>query len=169
MPRLSPGWQVDYAGAPPFEDVCALALVRHIRSIDAGQYLISVEGLVRCRLEEVSSPHAFRQARPIAQGEPACGLAESQVRTEVDLLCQGLRTVSKRLQAPLELLESLLREASSPFHLLDRLGCLLVENPDARQAFLECESVEGRLKMLRELVSSALSLGGQAGLRPSEN
>jgi hypothetical protein len=169
MPCLSPGWQADYAGAPAFQSVSALAIMRTIRSLAADQYLISVEGLVRCRLEEVPSPHAYRRARPVALDPPHCALTPERLHDVVARLCQGLRAVSQRLHLSLQQVDALLQGPADPLAMLDRLGSLLLGSPDQRQAFLECDQVDDRMALVRGVIASRVPLDGHAGLRPSEN
>ena len=169
MPPLLPGWQAGYEGSPAFHPVCALALVRRIHALDGGQFLISVDGLVRCRLSELPSPHPYRLACPTALPEPRLDLTIEQLRLEVGRICTMVRTWSLH-QADMEQhLEALLREDGDHAATLERLGCLLVESADQRQAFLECERLGGRLAMLRSLADSTLPGGRRDGLRPSEN
>jgi len=168
MPRLAPGWQAGYGGSPAYLPVAALALVRDIRMLASGEYLIIVEGLVRCRLSAAPSPHPYRLAHAAVlpdaagAGDPgalAAGVADLAAQAR-DLLPPGARAAGWPDQPS---------AGQDPLAGLALLGAVLLDDADHRQAFLECLQPAGRLGMLRTRVARARQARDGRGLRPSEN
>src|SRR5688572_11444970 len=72
IPRLQPGHDAEYYGAPPVFQVCGVGRVSEYVRLPDGRYNIVVQGLGRVRLVEELRSQAYRMARaePLPDIEP---------------------------------------------------------------------------------------------------
>jgi len=168
VPRLAEGWETDYHGAPAFVAHAALAKVLNIRPLADAQFLVVVEGVVRCHLVECPSTFPYRLARPqIMVDEP----------DEPDVVGQALTALLaqvERLSASLghrgEALRKLVADVSDQAAVIDRLGSAVLGDLGDRQTFLESRRVGERIGILRQALAAALSrLTRRGKWEPSEN
>ncbi len=170
IPRLAPGWQDGYHQSPAIVPIAAAAVLQQIRALDGGQYLIVVEGRVRCRLEESTSSRPYRVARavplPDLPGAATDGVAAAAFGELVTLV----GTLARRLgEAEGGRLRRLLDDQLAPEVLVDRLAAALLVTPDRRQDFLECRVLARRIAALREALAALAVREGRSGWQPSEN
>lgn len=155
VPRLSAGWEDDYHGNPAFVPIAVVGLVRNIRPLADGQFLVVIEGVQRCHLDERPSDHPYRLAHPdpIAdQGEDPAVIAAG---------VHGLLGQVERLRARLgkrgEALGMLIGETSDQGALVDRLGAALLGDLGDRQTFLEARRMSDRIALIRRSLDAVLA------------
>lgn len=136
VPRLRPGFDGDYYGAPPVYEVCGAGQITEYTRLPDGRYNLVVQGLGRVRLREElrSEPYRVARAEIVLDYEREPKTVADTLRAE---LSRVLRRVSPSLAGPAKNLESRLRAATSTGEYADILAGTLVEDPDERQALLE--------------------------------
>jgi hypothetical protein len=168
VPRLAPGWESAAHGAPAFAACAALAVARNIRPLADAQFLMVVEGIQRCRLEERPSGHPYRLAHP----EPLPDLPEdpSGIPTALSGLLVQVAMLRERLGKRGEALGLLVADTSDRGALIDRLGAALLGDLGDRQAFLESRSLAQRIALLRSGLDTVLArLHRRGRWDPSKN
>lgn len=136
IPRLRPGFDSEYYGAPPVFETCGVGQISEYTRLPDGRFNILVRGLARVRLLDELRSEPYRVARAEAAPDlelPPTGIAES-LHTE---LLKLLRRAAPHLLGPAKQLESRVRAASGAAESADIVAGTLVEDPDARQALLE--------------------------------
>lgn len=133
VPRLKPGFDAAYYGAPPVFEMCGVGEIREYSELPDGCYNIVVHGLGRVRLLEELRSQPYRVARVEAPRSPSVdALAADTLRTE---LIKQLRRVAAHLPGPAQNLETRLnRDLGSS---ADIVAGALIEDPDLRQQLLE--------------------------------
>jgi uncharacterized protein len=167
MPRLQPGWEADYAGSPRFAPIAAAAVARRIEPAGNGEFHILVEGISRCRLTEIGSPHPYRLARVEALDDRAGDAAAAAMQSLLDLL-SGL---GDRIDLDAHGLQRLLGAESTHPLLVDRLGALVLTAVDERQELLETLDFTARIAIVHRAVSQLAASRRPPGGRwkPSTN
>ncbi len=167
VPCLAPGSD-PAADAPPFLPLAAAALLREARGLEGlghpGEFLIVVEGLVRCRLREEADPTTpYRWARPQV-------LPDLAVAGDLDAALSGLvdqvARLGRRLGAGADQLMGLLENRDERF--ADRLGALLIAEPAERQDFLACLDPLARAARIAAVLTT-LERRTRGGREPSAN
>lgn len=136
VPRLEPGHDSDYYGAPPVFPVCGVGRITEYARLPDGRFNIVVLGLGRVRIiEELRSEH-YRVARVQALSHrlPQPPLVAEALRTELSKL---VRRTAPHLAGPAKELESRLRSAANAGEFADIVAGTLIEDPDERQSLLE--------------------------------
>jgi len=173
VPRLAAGWEDDYLGAPAIRDLAAVGLVRNIRPLDEGQFLIVIEGLARCRLVELPSPHLFRLARPELVVDLPGALPDERFAAVCDEVFALVDALCRRLGPRGQAVSALVGNRAELPPVIERLGAALIGDLEVRQCFLDARSCDQRAELLRDSLSRVLATppGGRASpLRgPSEN
>ncbi len=136
VPRLKPGFDADYYGAPPVFETCGIGHITEFARLPDGRFNIVVLGLGRVRLIEELRSEPYRVARVQAASDwtPSAPMVAETLRTE---LLKLLRRTAPHLAGPAKDLESRLRGASGAGECADILAGSLIEDPDERQALLE--------------------------------
>jgi Lon protease-like protein len=133
VPRLEPGFDAAYYGAPPVHELCGVGELREYTELPDGCYNIIVRGLGRVRLVEELRSHPYRVARAEIPAQAPADAAVSEVlRAE---LVKQLRRVAAHLQSPAQNLEA--RMSSDIGSCADIVAGTLIEDPDQRQQLLE--------------------------------
>jgi len=136
VPRLRPGFDGEYYGAPPLFEICGAGQITEYTRLPDGRYNVVVQGLGRVRLIEELRAEPYRVARAemvLDHGRSSATVAET-LRTE---LLRLFRRVTPSLSGPAKNLESRLRGAGDAGECADILAGTLVDDPDERQALLE--------------------------------
>lgn len=129
VPRLKPGFDAAYYGAPPVFEICGVGEVREYSELPDGCYNIVVHGLGRVRLVEELRSQPYRVARVEAPAAPAVeALVADTLRTE---LIKQLRRLSAQLPVPAQSLETRLSQDLGTS--ADIVAGALIEDPDLRQ------------------------------------
>jgi Lon protease-like protein len=158
VPRLEPGWQGDYEGAPAFSALAVTALVRNIRPLEDGQFMIIVEGMTRCRLEEVPSEHPYRMARPLSLDDLPDQATADEIAAQLTVVMGQVDKLCQRLGPRAAILRPIIDNRADIQALVDRLGAALLGDLELRQAFLETLRVSERLDLLHRGLLSLLEI-----------
>jgi uncharacterized protein len=136
VPRLAPGYDSDYYGAPPLFQVCGVGRVTEYSRLPDGRFNIVVLGLGRVRIVEELRSEPYRVARVQLLGDRLAQtpMVAETLRTE---LLKLVRRTAPHLSGPAKDLESRLRNASNAGECADILAGTLIEDPDERQSLLE--------------------------------
>jgi Lon protease-like protein len=147
VPRLRPGHDAEYYGAPPVFETCGVGRIAEHTRLPDGRYNIVVRGLSRVRLVEElrSQPYRMARAEPVLDREPETALMADAMRSELSKL---VRRLLPHLSGPAKNLEARLRGAETPGAAADIVAGTLVEDPDARQTLLEELDPCGRMSWL---------------------
>lgn len=149
MALLSPGWEPDYQGRPPVEDiVCLGRIIAHTR-MDDGRFNLLLRGLSRGRLvEELPPAEPFRQGRLqlLADEYPAGGAAGREALKQ--RLVDGLGRLLRRHPTAGEQTDQLLRPESDLGPLTDVLAATLPLSVSQRQSLLALTDVDARAAWL---------------------
>lgn len=171
VPRLSPGWRNDYEGSPAYNAIAALGLVRNIRPLDDGQFMIVVEGICRCRLVESNSTSPYRMACPIEYADAPSAISDSNRDGAIADILQLVDRVRQRLGPHGSIVKPLVENQSDPGALIDRLGAALISDTEVRQSFLESQQLAERIQLLQRSLMTLLDLAdrGPQNWQPSIN
>ncbi len=133
IPRLKPGFDAAYYGAPPVFEICGVGELREYAELPDGCYNIVVHGLGRVRLLEELRSQPYRVARVEAPHLPSSeAVAAETLRTE---LIKQLRRVAPYLPSSAHSLEG--RLSTDLGTSADIVAGALIEDPDLRQQLLE--------------------------------
>ena len=166
VPRLEPGFDADYYGAPPLFSICGVGQITEYARLPDGRFNIVVLGLGRGRIVEELRSEPYRVARIVAVADRASGssLTAELLRTK---LLELFRRVAVHLPGSAKELESRLRDADTPARCADVLAGALIEDADERQKLLEELDPSRRLTSLIAFVHELASrLPGAPGTAP---
>lgn len=155
VPRLRPGFEEDYYGAPAIHEISGAGRVLEHNKLPDGRYTVVVEGQARVRLGEEHSRDGYRVARAARLTE-----AEPDSATVV-ALGQELNSLLDRLvphsATGMAKLRQAVYRASSAAAGADLIASALVEEPDTRQALLEELDPVARMSKLVGLLYDLVS------------
>lgn len=136
IPRLRPGHDAEYYGAPPVFETCGVGKIAEHRRLPDGRYNIVVQGVRRVRLVEElrSQPYRMARAEPMPDLDAGSAVVAEAMRTE---LSKVVRRMLPHLSGPARNLEQRLRAAADMGGAADLVAGALVEDPDERQGLLE--------------------------------
>lgn len=136
VPRLEPGYDSNYYGAPPVFEVCGVGLITEYARLPDGRFNIVVLGLGRVRIVEElrSEPYRVARVEALADRAPRTPMVAETLRAE---LLKLVRRTAPHLTGPAKDLEGRLRSASDAGECADILAGTLIEDPDERQSLLE--------------------------------
>ena len=156
VPRLEPGFDANYYGAPPLLPICGVGRIIESARLPDGRYNIVVLGLGRGRIiEELrSEPYRIARIAPVDDLPLGDAVTGEMLRTE---LIKLFRRAAVHLSEPTRDIESRLREASDPGRCADVLAGALIEDADERQALLEELDPSRRLTSLIAFVHALAS------------
>lgn len=147
VPRLRPGHDAEYYGAPPVFEICGVGKIIEHRRLPDGRYNVVVKGLGRVRLVEElrSQPYRMARAEPIHDVQSSTPIVLEAMRGE---LAKLVHRIMPHLAGPARELEARLRAAEDAGGASDIVAGTIVENPDERQALLEERDPCGRMSWL---------------------
>jgi len=156
VPRLRPGFDTAYYGAPPVFELCGVGEISEYSELPDGCFNIVVRGLGRVRLLEELRSQPYRVARAEVPAEvPADAGVAKALRSE---LIKQVRKVARHLPGPTQQLEALANAdvgASA-----DIVAGALIEDPDLRQQLLEeLDPCRRSSWLIAHLHARALELG----------
>jgi uncharacterized protein len=166
VPRLKPGHDGEYYGAPPVFDVCGIGEITEYSRLPDGRFNIVVLGLGRGAIVEElhSEPYRLARVQPLAERTSSAPVVSETLRAE---LARLVHRTAPHLSGPLKELASRVRSATSAGESADILAGMLVEDPDERQALLEELDASGRLtSLIAHLHQLASRLPGLAAPAP---
>lgn len=155
--RILPGHESEQPGDPPVVPVCGAGRLLYHEELPDGRYILFLQGIGRVRIEaENPRAAAFRTARvqlldDFYPGLPA-GLEAKAARLKTCLAGLILRWPGAS-----RVLDPLLGRTEHPAVLADCLATFLFQDPDARQALLECLDVGQRLDRVRDRITEILT------------
>jgi Lon protease-like protein len=168
VPRLRPGYERNYHGAPPVFEVCGVGrLVQH-EALPDGRYNVLLRGLGRIRLLEETESLPYRVARAeLLSDVPASTLSTHQsLRAEVERL-------TRRQLWQLDGVDRALADAAFQAADGDDPACYLagmfVEEPSERQALLEERDATARLVRLLDVLKRRQLLSPDGALHDPLN
>jgi uncharacterized protein len=135
VPRLEPGHDSEYYGAPPVFKVCGVGRITEYARLPDGRFNIVVLGLGRVQiLDELrSEPYRVARVEALSDRVPRPLMVEA-LRAELSRL---VRRTAPHLAGPAKDLETRLRDAANAGECADILAGTLIEDPDERQSLLE--------------------------------
>jgi Lon protease-like protein len=136
VPRLEPGYDAGYYGAPPVFQTCGVGHIVEYSRLPDGRFNIVVLGLGRARIIEELRSEPYRVARVQAMSDRAHSqpMVAETLRTE---LLKLVRRTAPHWSGPAKELEARMRDAANAGECADILAGTLIEDPDERQALLE--------------------------------
>lgn len=157
VPRLAAGWRDSYAGAPPLVPVAGIGYIVRHQPMPDGRSNIVLLGLARVHIEaELAGSDPFRTARVrVLPDHPSAGGAASVARglSQLRQLVGQLAALRPERAATLM---RLLEEPRSPEELVDTLAHVGLRDPDVRQAYLEEDTLMGRVERVGEALAALL-------------
>jgi len=147
LPRLKPGFDASYYGAPPVFEICGIGQITEYSRLPDGRFNIVVLGLGRGRLLDELRSEPYRVARfsALPDAPPRSPMVLETLRTE---LLKLVRRVAPSLSGPAKEIEARLRAAANSSECADIAAGTLIEDPDERQALLEELDTSRRLTAL---------------------
>lgn len=147
VPRLRPGFERDYHGAPPVQEVCGVGQVTEFTRLPDGRFNIVVLGLGRGRIlgELQSTPYRLARIEPLTDRPSEPRLVAEASRTALVALAR--RTLPHFPGAAAEL-PARMSDAADAGECADLLAGALIEDADERQALLEERDPMRRLTAL---------------------
>jgi uncharacterized protein len=136
VPRLKPGYDAEYYGAPPVFETCGIGHITEYARLPDGRFNIVVLGLSRVQIVEElrAEPYRVAHVRALSDITPRTATVAETLRAE---LLKLVRRTAPHLSGPAKELETRLRAASDAGECADMLAGSLIEDPDERQALLE--------------------------------
>jgi uncharacterized protein len=147
VPRLRPGHEQDYFGAPPLFDVCGVGRIVQHEKLEDGRYKLLLQGQYRAKLAQETQVEPYRIARidPVRESEPMNAPAVLSLRSE---LLRIVTAVAPRVATPADKLIEGVRDAETAAKAADLVAATLVEDPDTRQRLLEEVAPSKRMELL---------------------
>jgi len=150
MALLKPGWQNDYAGAPPIHQVLGMGKIIEDAELDDGRYNLVLFGLVRVRLLHEVGSGPYRSGRVELIEEPASDLkgSDRKRRTLIAMYVQIMKELTQgAVAAPPD---------DVPLGMLcDLVASLFKLESPVKQELLEELDVAARCDRLLELLQGA--------------
>jgi len=156
VPRLKPGFDASYYGAPPVFELCGVGEISEYSELPDGCFNIVVRGLGRVRLVEELRSQPYRVARAEVPLElPAEAGVGKVLRSE---LAKQVRRVARHLSGPSQQLAAL--SDADVGASADIVAGALIEDPDLRQQLLEeLDPCRRSSWLIAHLHARALELG----------
>ena len=157
VPRLRPGWEKGYEGAPPVFEHAGFGKIVRYDPLPDGRANIVVLGLGRIKIRaEITSDKLYR----VGEGELLSDLFPEDGRASIEAAVRRMRmmlaqVVSGRPQLA-ERVGPLLNPEMGSVPFVNGLAHLLLPNVDERQAYLEVHRVDHRIEVVETLLAGAL-------------
>ena len=157
VPRLRPGWERRYDGAPPVFDTAGFGKIVQYEPLPDGRANIVIMGMGRMRIRrELKPENLYRTAEGSLMSDeyPAAGVraldgALGRLRMMLAQIIAGRPGLAERL-------EPLLDKSISGAPMVNGMAHLLLPDVDARQAYLEMDRVEERIEVVETMLAGAL-------------
>ncbi len=149
MGHMRPGWQSQINGIPPVYEIVGVGRIAALQALPDGTSNIALVGMVRCRIQEEtqSAPYRIATVHKL-QDHPSADQARTEsVHGELVRITETL--MRKALQPDvIKVLKVALKERKELGSLSDFLTSVFVQDPKARQEFLENTNTLGRASNL---------------------
>lgn len=157
VPRLKPGWERNYEGAPPVFTTAGFGKVVRYDPLPDGRANIVILGLGRIRIRHELKPDTlYRVAEGSLMSDHFPEAGEGAVEASVARLRMMLAQIMAGRPGLMERLEPLLNKEMASVPMVNGLAHLLLPDVDARQRFLELDEVEDRLEIVETMLAGAL-------------
>jgi Lon protease-like protein len=156
MVELKPGYESDYEGRPPVEEICGVGKVIAHEPMPDGRCNLLLRGLYRARIRrELDPSRSYRtvQLEPLADLLPP-GYDADGGRETLVLLSEE---IARRLPQGGEALRRLVRETEGASALADVLAAATVHEPADRRTLLAELDVSRRVDAIAAHLGAALS------------
>ncbi len=147
VPRLKPGFESEYEGAPPVYELCGAGrIVEHTERSD-GRYDIVLQGVERVR---ISHEHAHEKLYRVVRAERVPDVTPDPlwVTAWQTRLLTLFRELGPHLPPQARELGKLVSHTADAAAATNQLAAAIVADPDARQALLEERDPGERLRRL---------------------
>ena len=151
---LKPGWESDYYGSPPVQEVGALCKIVNDERLEDGRYNLFVHCLARVELTTVHRLLPYRTASVSVR--PDLPADAEKLDEATDRLLSVVRGLMVKLGENGTLLANVLGSTKKPVILVNRLAAALVPDPAARQGLLETLDPVQRAERLCDLAGDLL-------------
>jgi uncharacterized protein len=151
--RLRPGYEADYHGRPPVQEIAGIGYVIAEERLPDGRFHLLLRGVgrVRIRCEHPPGP-PWREveAEALVDTHSARPAEAEEARRRAIALCDRL---AERLGEDGARLRELARSVESPAACADGLASALVQDPDDRQRLLEALDPADRLDLVIDRIA----------------
>jgi Lon protease-like protein len=164
VPRLRPGYEVEYEGRPAVFEVCGAGAIVASEQLPDGRWHIILRGLARVRIERELPPerlYRLVRGRVLPDGPSRAGAGELATAQQA-LIALVDRLAQAATEELGESLRKLVRAAAAPAACADLVASGMVIDPDARQGLLETPDPAERLEVVTAHVTALLAMGGGA-------
>jgi len=154
---LKPGWEEDYEGRPPIQEVGCLARIATHQQLDDGRYNLLLQGISRVRIEaELAPTKTFREARVSVCHDvyPPKGFA-ARATLYRELLGRFTELLPRTAVTDdsVQQLQQLLTQEIPLGILTDIVGYTMDFDQELKQQLLEQQDVDARARLLLDRFS----------------
>jgi uncharacterized protein len=160
LAQLEPGWEGQYAGRPPMQEMMCVGLIVWHEELEDGRYNMLLQGVCRARMvSELAPERLYREVRVEFLPDPPYD------GPEVEQLRQAVLELSGRVPASFS--EGLLPAAAHATGgtLADVVAAAIIPEPERRQELLLQLDVRQRLQTVIEEIGELI--GRLGPMRPS--
>jgi len=157
VPRLRPGWERSYEASPEVFSVAGFGKIVRYDPLPDGRANIVILGLGRVSIRcELTPDTLYRvvEGSLISDAFPAGG--PTAVEASVGRLRMMLAQILASRPGLAERLEPLLNREMASVPMINGLAHLLLPDVDARQRFIEIDSVQDRIEVVETMLAGAL-------------
>ncbi len=158
VPRLRPGWESDYESSPPMFDVAGFGKILRYEPLADGRANIVLLGLGRMRIcGELQSDSLYRVAEGRLLGDELPDRGPAVIASSVARLRMMLAQIVGGRPELAERLGPLMHKEMDAIPFVNTLAHLVLPDVDARQRYLELDSVVDRIERIETLLAGAVT------------
>lgn len=158
VPRLRPGWESTYEGAPAMYDVAGFGKILRYEPLADGRANIVLLGLGRLRIcNELKSDALYRLAEGRLLSDLLPERGPRAIATSVARLRMMLAQIVGSRPELAERMGPLMSKEMDEIPFVNALGHMVLPDVDARQRFLEMDSVVERIEHIETLLAGAVT------------
>lgn len=165
MVLLKPGFESDYEGRPPVYSVGCAGHIAKYEALPDGRYNLILSGARRFRIRAESHEHPYRLAEVEYLDENEAPSAETAALR--DRVVAQLRALAKADGVALHELPVVPPQGVSDYEFANFLSHILQLAPLEKQALLEENGLDARLRKLEDILQFA-RLGRERGIGPAQ-
>jgi Lon protease-like protein len=164
VPRLKDGWQMNASQYEEFHHISTLGRIASWEVVGDGHYLILVEGITRCRLQEYETDTSYRMAHVKLDSDLGGGDDPRTQQVLIGELIQAVDAIIRLMGPTRNELAEVIGGLDDLEPIVYRVASHLIENADIRQELLEERHVVPRTRRLqRSLTDLVATLGRYTG------
>lgn len=161
IPRLRPGWEKTYDGSPPIFEVAGFGKIIRHQPLPDGRSNVLILGLGRMLIKgELPTDTDYRigyggllkDSVPLG-GSPALAAQAARLRV---MAGQALASKPKTAERVVRLME----HSPEPIPFINGMAHIVLPDVEARQSFLELDTVDARIETLEGVLAGSLLQGG---------